>query len=92
MQDYDEIEVSTGMGALGVTLAFLGGALAGAAAALLLAPKTGLETREQIKTFANSTKDKVARAPRAIKEASLGAKEKLVGAYRGAKDEIGTTH
>jgi gas vesicle protein len=44
-----------GFGILGVILAFTGGALAGAATALLLAPATGSDTRDQIKRFATDT-------------------------------------
>ena len=38
---------------------FIGGALAGATAALLLSPKTGEEVREQIKDLADDAKKRV---------------------------------
>lgn len=38
-------------------LAFLGGAVAGMAAALLLAPQSGEQSREQIKRYARKTGD-----------------------------------
>ncbi|TKB72816.1 MAG: YtxH domain-containing protein [Nitrospira sp.] len=40
-----------------VGLAFLSGALIGAAAALLLAPKSGRETREQLRGYARRAED-----------------------------------
>jgi gas vesicle protein len=46
-------------GIFGVILAFAGGAIAGAATALLLAPMTGDETRDSIKRLAGETKEKV---------------------------------
>ena len=46
MSDYE------GSGISGLFLAFLGGALAGAATGLLLAPKTGEDTRQQLKDLA----------------------------------------
>lgn len=39
---------SRGFGSMAVVMAFLGGALAGAAAALLAAPASGAETRRRI--------------------------------------------
>ena len=42
-----------------VGLAFLGGALIGAAAALLLAPKSGRETRDQLRGYARKAEDGV---------------------------------
>lgn len=42
-----------------VGLAFLSGALIGAAAALLLAPKTGRETRDQLRGYARRAEDGV---------------------------------
>jgi gas vesicle protein len=40
-----------------VILAFLGGALVGAAAAFMLAPQTGRETREQLRGYARKAED-----------------------------------
>jgi gas vesicle protein len=42
-----------------VGLAFLSGALIGVAAALLLAPKSGRETREQLRGYARKAEDDV---------------------------------
>ena len=44
---------------LTVTLAFLGGALAGVVAGLLLAPKTGEETRRDLKGYARKAEEEV---------------------------------
>jgi gas vesicle protein len=42
-----------------VALAFLGGAMAGVVAGLLLAPKSGEETRRELKGYARRTEEEV---------------------------------
>lgn len=42
-----------------VALAFIGGAVAGVVAGLLLAPKSGRETRQDLKDFARRAEDEV---------------------------------
>ena len=42
-----------------VVLAFLGGAMAGVVAGLLLAPKSGEETRRELKGYARRTEEEV---------------------------------
>jgi gas vesicle protein len=42
-----------------IGLAFIGGALVGAIAGLLLAPKSGQETRRTIKDYADKTEDEI---------------------------------
>lgn len=42
-----------------IGLAFLGGALVGAIAGILLAPKSGTETRRAIKDYADKTEDEI---------------------------------
>jgi len=42
-----------------VVLAFLGGAMAGVVAGLLLAPKSGVETRQVLKGYARRTEEEV---------------------------------
>jgi len=59
--------MKTESGIFGVILAFAGGAIAGAATALLLAPMTGTDTRGEIKRLAMDTKDKVITAASDIK-------------------------
>jgi len=46
-----------GSSAAAVVLAFLGGAALGAVAALLLAPQTGRESREQLRGYARRAED-----------------------------------
>jgi gas vesicle protein len=60
-------------GVLTVLLAFTGGALLGAVAALLLAPRSGEETRRRIAGAAEDTRDAASRLPRALHEASRAA-------------------
>jgi gas vesicle protein len=64
----------------GVILAFAAGALAGAAAAILLAPRSGRDTREMIGKAAKSTKDLATRVPEAVR----GAREAFAEAVNGA--------
>jgi gas vesicle protein len=68
-------ETRSGFGAGGIFLAFLGGALAGTAAALLLAPRSGAETRAGIGEAVGSAGDQVRRARLAAREAATAARE-----------------
>lgn len=43
----------------GLAIAFVGGALIGAAAGVLLAPRSGSETRARLKEFAEQAEDEV---------------------------------
>lgn len=63
-----------------VLMAFLGGAAAGAAIALLTAPKSGFETREQIGGYVQSGKHKAKHLPSAVKAAGGAAREAFSGA------------
>ena len=58
-----------------VLTAFIGGALAGAVTALLLAPKSGRETRQQIADTWTQGRDYTKRIPSAVKDAGGAAKE-----------------
>jgi gas vesicle protein len=77
-----------GFSGLGIFAAFLGGAAAGAACALLLAPLTGEEARQKLKDLADTGKAKVARVPKAIasaySQASEVAKDAFSEAYQAA--------
>ena len=68
---------SKGVSAGGLLLAFLAGAAAGAAVALLTAPKSGRETRESLESWVRrgGPGDAVARAARAAQEAFDRARE-----------------
>ncbi|HEU4385688.1 MAG TPA: YtxH domain-containing protein [Anaeromyxobacteraceae bacterium] len=68
-------EVKAGRGVGSVFLAFLGGAVVGGLAALLLAPKSGEQTRKRIVQIAENGKEKVERVPMAVREASHAATE-----------------
>ena len=72
-------ETTTGIGAGGIFLAFLGGALVGTAAALLLAPRSGAETRTRI----GETRELVRRARTAARDAATAAGEAFTEAMRG---------
>lgn len=76
-----------GISAAHLVLATLGGAAAGAAVALLLAPKSGRETRQQLNGYIEATKDKVSRMPEAIRTAGHAAQETMSKAPPVAKPE-----
>jgi len=59
---------------MGVTLAFLGGALAGAGLAFLLAPRSGPETRKRIADAVHDSTDQVKRARMAATAAANAAR------------------
>ena len=56
-------------GAGSLLFSFLLGSLVGAGIALLIAPQTGRETREKIKEYAESAKEKAAESVQKIKSA-----------------------
>jgi len=68
--------------------AFLLGATAGAAIALLVAPRSGRETRAQLKDVALDLKQKMERAPDAIRKAGASAMKAGQAAYEQARGEI----
>ena len=74
-----ETEGRYGHGTGTVFLAALGGAVVGAAVALLLAPKSGRETRRQLVGYVDTAKDTVGRVPDALKAASNAAREVMAG-------------
>jgi len=63
-------------------LAALAGAAVGAGVALLLAPKSGKETREQISGFIQKNKELVGKLPEAIKSASGAAKDAMAAGLK----------
>ncbi len=69
-------------------LAFVAGAAAGAAVALLTAPKSGRETREQLRGMASQVGEKAGHLPEAIRSAYGRAAEAARDAFhRSLKDE-----
>lgn len=72
-----------GSGGFSIFLAFVGGALAGGAAAMLLAPRSGAETRQRIRGVAHDAKDVASRMPQAVRDASSAAQ----GAFTKAMKE-----
>ena len=85
-----------GFTGMGIILAFLGGAAAGATAALLLTPKTGEETRRDIRELADKSRKQVTRVPKALREAysqaTEVAKDAFVGAYQTVDQGISKSH
>jgi gas vesicle protein len=77
-----------GMGAFGAVVAFACGAVAGATAAILLAPRSGAETRRQIADAAGQSRDKVGRLGVAAREATVAAREAFADALHSKSDEV----
>ena len=73
-------------------IAFLTGCAAGAAVALLTAPQSGRETRDQIRTWGRDIGSKASRVPGAVKDAysraSIAAKEAFVDAFEKQSADI----
>jgi gas vesicle protein len=72
-----------GSGGIGLFLAFAGGALVGGVAAILLAPRTGAETRQLLAGKLDDSRELAARVPQAISEASTAAKDAFSAALNG---------
>ena len=70
-----ETECKCGSGSGKILVAALGGAVVGAAVALLLAPKSGRETRKQLVGYVDTAKETLAKVPDALKAASHAAQE-----------------
>jgi len=71
-----------GFGAGGILLAFVAGALAGAAAALLLAPRSGREARARLGEAAGQAGDRLQRERDAVRAAAAAAGNVLGAALR----------
>jgi gas vesicle protein len=69
-------------GSFSLFLAFLGGALVGGVAAMLLAPHSGSETRRRIAGAVGDAKLFASRTPEAFREASSAAKGAFVTAMK----------
>ena len=84
-QQEESMENSGMYGSGHIVLAILGGAVAGAAVALLVAPQSGRETRHQLGGYFETTKDKVSRIPEALRNAGHAAKETMVEEAHASK-------
>jgi gas vesicle protein len=76
-------EERQGFGGFAVLFAFAGGALLGGLAAVLLAPRSGAETRRRLVGRVEDSRDMVARVPQAIREASAAAQDAFSAALNG---------
>ena len=72
----------------GVLVAFIAGAIAGAAAALLFAPARGEETREYLGQRAREGKDRAAEAARQGREILNKQRENLTTAFDRAREQF----
>jgi len=72
----------TGTSGLAILVAFLGGALAGVVATMLLAPRPGAETRRRIAEAADRSRDTVGRLRTAAEEAAAAARAAFQNAMR----------
>ena len=71
---------------------FLAGTAVGAALGILLAPKSGEETREQLKDWMQERREKGAELLHKVREESVVKKDALVAAARAAKDAYRETN
>lgn len=85
---HEQEEKRWGPGSLAISF-FLGG-LIGAGIALLLAPRTGKETREKIKGFAGEVKGKIGEVVEEIKEKVGETIEKGKDLYEEKKSVLST--
>ena len=74
----------TGFSGGQLVLALLGGAVVGAAVALLTTPKTGAQMRAQIGSTVQSGRDRVRQLPDAVKGAGVAARDAFVSAMEVA--------
>ena len=76
----NDVETKGGVGAAGVIAGFLGGALVGAVLTLLLAPRSGPDTRRKIVERAERSRDALERVGTAAKEATSAARAAFTAA------------
>lgn len=82
---------SDGYSGAHIVLAFLAGAVGGAAAALLTAPQSGQDTRDTLRGWARDAQSTAPKLPsalnRAYREATNAAREAFTQALREADEE-----
>lgn len=76
----------SGMGPGGLLVAFVAGAMAGAAVALLFAPASGEETRDYLGQRAREGRDRAAEAARQGRELLNRQRENLSNAFERGRD------
>lgn len=76
-----------GIGPGGLLVAFMAGAVTGAAIALLFAPATGEEAREYLSQRAREGRDKAADAARQAREAVNRQRESVTTAFERAREQ-----
>ena len=82
MRDEPRIEYR-GYGFGQMLMAVLSGALAGAAVAYFTAPRSGVETRQRLRSMSSDARETVGQLPGALRKATEAAKE----AFTEALDE-----
>jgi gas vesicle protein len=75
----------------GCVLSFLIGAMVGGGIALLVAPKSGKRTREQLKMMAGDAKERAEGYYEEMKDKAAEATEKVQGYYQDAKRTVEST-
>jgi gas vesicle protein len=81
MTSRDEGRRSPGIAHL--LIAVLGGAAAGAVAAYLTAPRSGVESRRRLQAVADDTRETVQRVPDALRKATEAARDAFNDTLRG---------
>ena len=76
----------SGVGAGGLLVAFVAGAMAGAAVALLFAPASGEETRDYLGERAREGRERAAEAARQGREALNRQREQLASAFEKGRE------
>ncbi len=91
-QNQVEMEHPRG-GGLSLFLAFVGGALVGGTAAVLLTPRSGADTRRRLAGAVDETKDIASRVPKAIRQASGAAQAAFTAALKeSAREDKADSH
>jgi len=85
MSDRRDDHAATSAGT--VALAFLAGAVVGAVGALLLAPRSGAETRQRLGELAGGVADGAAERARRTRAAALAAAQAASKTFRAALDD-----
>ncbi len=69
-------------------MSFLGGALVGAAAAYLLTPRSGRESREQLLESVRSGRDRLGRVPKAFRSATEAVRDTFQKSVEEMKSQL----